>query len=75
MNELIKDINWNHNITDNNSSILNMNFLTASLQTLIKQSTITRTNKSIKLNNPWIQTSRINAIKKRWVSGCRSAVQ
>jgi len=31
----------------------------------MKQSTIIRTNKSIKRNNPWIQTSIINVIKKR----------
>lgn len=36
LNQLIKDINWNHNITDDNSSHLNVNLLTASLQNLIK---------------------------------------
>jgi len=65
LNKLIKDINWNHNITDSNSSNLNINLLTASLQNLIKQSTTKRTNKSIKRNNPWIQPGIINAIKKR----------
>lgn len=52
LNRLIKDINWNHNKTDNKSFNLNINILTASLKNLIKQSKITRTNKSIKRNNP-----------------------
>ncbi|KAL4089448.1 hypothetical protein QTP88_024483 [Uroleucon formosanum] len=64
-NSHIHNINWNHNITDSNSSNININLLTASLQNLIKQSTTNRTNKSIKRNNPWIQPGIINAIKKR----------